>query len=338
MKKVLKKMMISIMVSFILQLCGFFYLNNSFLASNTAVKSQKVVDSSTSNKTLVSKANVPNNAKNINVSYDASYVSYYLSDVLYVVNTITGKSVNVGSSNGDIVSFYKWLPDRNRMLIVETKNRNLSLSYYDVAKSEKSNVTELLMVSSTSKVKDIEAAPLPNVIYIKVANSASYDSIYWVNIMKSRKKIVTKTENIGKIKVVPHEDKMLYEDSNNDKIYATEVSDALSFSGSTKLCLIQIDNNDQIYIGDVDSSNNIDKIYIGTLKGNWQTLKLDTPVSKTHLFVTVSGKAYINDNLKGLVREVRTLKETVYKGTFIQLYSDGIASLSDGNLVKTPFK
>jgi len=56
----------------------------------------------------------------INVSYNASYISYFSNNELYVVNTITGKSVVVDSSNGVKISFYKWLPDRNRMLICET--------------------------------------------------------------------------------------------------------------------------------------------------------------------------------------------------------------------------
>ncbi|HEY8803854.1 MAG TPA: hypothetical protein VIM42_01885 [Clostridium sp.] len=337
MKKVFKKMIICIIISLIIQIGGLFYLNNNILTSNTNVKSQKVADSSTSNKTTVSKANVPSNATTINVSYDASYISYYLNDELYVVNTVTGKSVNVSSSNGVKISFYKWLPDRNRMLIVETNNRNLSLSYYDVTQSQKSKVSDILMISSTSKVKDIEASPLTNVIYIKVKNGYKYDSIYWVNIMKSRKKIVTKSKYIGNIQVVPHEDKMLYEDLTNNKVYATGVDHALSFIGSTKSCLLGIDNNDQVYIGDVDSNNNIDKIYFGTLNGSWKSLQLNTPVSKAHLFVTASGKVYINDKIKGTVTELQTRKETTYKGVFIQLYSDGIASLSDGNLVKTPF-
>ena len=337
MKKVFKKMIICIIISLIIQIGGLFYLNNNILTSNTNVKSQKVVDSSKSNKTTVSKANVPSNATTINVSYDASYISYYLNDELYVVNTVTGKSVNVSSSNGVKISFYKWLPDRNRMLIVETNNRNLSLSYYDVTQSQKSKVSDILMISSTSKVKDIEASPLTNVIYIKVKNGYKYYSVYWVNIMKSRKKIVTKSKYIGNIQVVPHEDKMLYEDLTNNKVYATGVDHALSFIGSTKSCLLGIDNNDQVYIGDVDSNNNIDKIYFGTLNGSWKSLQLNTPVSKAHLFVTASGKVYINDKIKGTVTELQTRKETTYKGVFIQLYSDGIASLSDGNLVKTPF-
>ncbi|MBU3192235.1 hypothetical protein K9O30_22730 [Clostridium bowmanii] len=334
MKKVFKKMIICSMISLIIQIGGLFYLNNYLLTSNATVKFQKVEDSS--NKTSVSKANVSSNATNVNVSYDASYISYYLNNELYVVNTITGKSFNVNSSNGVKISFYKWLPDRNRMLIVETQSRNLSLSYYDVTQSQKSKVSDILMISSASIVKDIEASPLTNVIYIKVKNGYKDYSIYWVNIMKTRKKIVTNSKYIGNIQVVPHEDKMVYEDLANNKVYATGPNHALNFSGSTKSCLLAIDNNDQVYVGNVDSNNNVDKIYYGKLGGSWKSTPLSMPVSKNHLFVTASGKVYINDKTKCTVTEIQTSKETTYKGTFLQSYSDGIASLSDGNLVKTP--
>ena len=128
--------------------------------------------------------------------------------------------------------------------------------------------------------------------------------------MKSRKKIATTSKYVGNIGVIPHEDKMVYEN---------------------------LDNNDQVYVGNVDSNNKIDKIYYGKLGGDWQSLPLSTPVSKTDLFVTANGKVYINDKIKSTVTELQTRKETTYKGILLQLYNDGIASLSDGNLVKTPF-
>lgn len=336
--KVFKNITICIMISLIVQISGFFYLNNYFLASNTAVKSQKVPDQS--KKTSVPKISVPNNADSINVSYNGSYVSYFLNDELYVVNTITGSSVNVSSYDGIKISFYKWLPDRNRMLTAQTENSSLHLSYYDADEAEKSNITDILMNRSTSKVKDIEAAPLPNVIYIKVSNGIKYDSIYRVNIMKSIKKISTKTKNIGNIKVTPLEDKMVYEDLTNSKVYKTGISNALKFNGSVKSCLLQIDNNDEVYIGEVNSNNNIDKIYFGALKddtSSWNTFQMSTQVSKDSLFVTAGGKIYINDNLKASVTELQSGKETAYKGTFLQLYDDGIASISQGILVKTSF-
>ncbi|MBU3161725.1 hypothetical protein KPL37_18720 [Clostridium frigoris] len=337
MSNVFKKLRLCIIISLIVQGGGFFYLNNYLLTSSTTVKSQKVGDSTRSNKTSVSTFKVPSNATTINISYDASYISYYLNKELYVVNTKTCKSVNIPSSNGAKISFCKWLPDRNRMLIVETLNRNLSLSYYDVTQSQKSKVSDILMISSASTVKDIEASPLTNVIYIKVKNGYKYYSIYWVNIMKSRKKVVTNSEYIGNIQVIPHEDKMVYEDLTNSKVYATGPDHALNFGDSTKSCLLAIDNNDQVYIGNINSNNKIDKIHYGKLGGKWELFLLSTPISKDKLFVTGSGKVYINDKIKCTVTELKTNKETIYKGKFIQAYSDGIASLSDGNLVETPF-
>jgi len=178
MKKVFKKMIICIIISLLIQISGLLYLNNSLLTSTSTVKSQEVTNSASSTKLSASKVNIPSNATTINVSYDASYVSYYLNNELYVVNTITNKSVTVNPSNGVKITFYKWLPDRNRMLICETNNRNLSLSYYDVTQSQQSKVSDILMISSASIVKDIEASPLTNVIYIKVKNGYKYYSIY----------------------------------------------------------------------------------------------------------------------------------------------------------------
>jgi hypothetical protein len=336
--KVFKNIILCIIISLIIQFSGLFYLNNYFLTSNGDVKSLKVVDPN--NKTSVSQINIPNNAKAINVSYNAGYISYFLNDELYVINTITGQSVNVSLSNGIKISFYKWLPDRNRILIAQTENRSLYLSYYDAAEMKKGNITDLLMVSSASKVKDIEAAPLPNVIYIKVSNSNENNSIYWVNIMESKKKIITETKNIGNIKAAPLEDKMVYEDLTNGKIYVTGINNALSFHGSARLRLLGIGDNDQVYIGNADSSNNIDKIYFGSFTDdtlNWQTLKLSTPIGKENIFVSDSGNVYINDNLKGTIKEPQTGKETFYKGKFLRLYIDGIASINDGILVKTSF-
>lgn len=52
------------------------------------------------------------------------------------------------------------------------------------------------------------------------------------------------------------------------------------------------------------------------------------------MFVMPSGKIYINDNLKGIVTEITSGKQYVYKGNFVQIYEGGIASINDGKLQK----
>lgn len=333
-----KNLIIWVMISLIIQMGGLYYLNNNLLASDTAVKSKKVVNSQTKKPDV--EVRIPDNAKNINVSYDAKYVAYYANEILYVVNNQTGKMDSVTFTDGAKVSFYKWLPDRNRMLIAEKNSGKLSLSYYDVDKAQKDSISELTMADSKSEVVDIEAAPLPNVIYIKVSTGGKRNNIYWINIMKDKKKIETKSYIIGKIEVVPHEDKMLYEDLTYNKVYATGMESALTFKDSKKTCLLGIDNNDQVYIGNVNSDGKIDQIFYGTLKqstSSWQTINLNSAVNKSDLFVAANGKVYINDNLKATFTEFQTGKITNYKGVFLELYNNGVASTSDGILIKTTF-
>ena len=324
------------MISLIIQLSGLFYIDNFFLDSNLALKSQKIVDLITN-----AKINVPNNALHINTSFDASYIAYYLNKDLFIIDTKTGKSKNLSFSNNIKVSFYKWLPDRNRILIAEKDINNLSISYYDIDKGQMDNITKFSMLSSKSEVVDIVASPLINVIYIKVENGPQRASVYWVNVMKSEKRISTKTNNIGNIEAIPHEDKMLYENLSDNMVYVTGTRNALDFSGIKNLSLLEVDNNDNVYIGAIDYNNNISKLYFGALKDNtstWQVLNFGIPVNRNNLFITASGKVYINNNLKGTITDVETGKQIAYRGSFLQLYSDGIVSLNKGALVKTLFK
>ncbi|MEI8217154.1 MAG: hypothetical protein WCF96_08640 [Eubacteriales bacterium] len=334
--RVIKNIIICIIISLIIQLSGLFYIDNFFLDSSFALKSQKIVDLMTN-----AKINIPNNALNINTSFDAAYIAYYLNNELFVVDTKSGKSTNLSYSNNIKVSFYKWLPDRNRILIAEKDKNNLSISYYDIDKGQMDNITKFPMLSSKSEVVDIVASPLINVIYIKVENGPQRVSVYWVNVMKSEKRISTRTNNIGNIEAIPHEDKMVYENLTDNMIYATGSRSALEFNGTTKLSLLKVDNNDMVYIGAIDNNNNINKIYFGTLNENtasWGVLNFGIPVNRNNLFITASGAVYVNNNLKGTITDINTGKGLAYRGSFLQLYSDGIASLNKGTLVKTLFK
>lgn len=334
--KVFKTITIWVMISLIIQMAGLFYLNNFLLASDNVVKSKKVVNSENTKPDVEVK--IPEDAKDINVSYDAKYVAYYANEKLYVINNQTGKTDNVSFTDGAKVSFYKWLPDRDRMLIAEKNSGKLSLSYYDVKKDQKDSISKITMADSESEVVDIKIAPLPNVIYIKVANSTNTNSIYWINIMKDKKKIETKSSNIGRIEVLPHADKMVYESATYKKVYVTGMENSLSFSGVDQTCLLGVDSEDQVYIGKVNSDGKVSQIYYGTVKqstSNWQTINLTSSVKKSDLFVAENGKLYINDNLKATFTEVKTGKITNYKGVFLEIYNNGIASINDGVLVKT---
>lgn len=340
--KIIKRVVFWIIISISVQCAGLFYVNNYFLSEQTSYKSKKVV--TTAPKKSDVEVNIPDSSKNINASYDGKYVAYYQNDVLKVVNTKTAQTKNVEFGDGVKVSFYKWLPDRNRMLIAEkTSSKSGSgfmLSYYDVDKDAKDDIKNLTWADSKSEVEDIQASTLTNVIYVKVAHSGKRSSIYWINIMKEMKKVDTISYLIGNIRSIPHDDRLVYEDLTYHRILATNVKKPLSINGVDNPCLLDVDNDDNIYIGQV-INNKVVKIYSGTLKedtSKWKVTALKEPADKGDILINENGKIYIHNVLKGILKEVDNGKETSYKGTIIGMYSDGIASVSDGKLVKTTLK
>lgn len=339
--KLFKRILIWIMLSLTIQFAGLFYADNYLFASDTSIKTKKVVKSDV--KKVDVEIKVPDNATHVSVSFDARYLAYYDGDVLKVVNTKTGEEKKVEFGDGVQVSFYKWLPDRNRMLIAEkeTSNRssNFKLAYYDVDKSVKEDVKDLDWADKKAEVEDIQASPLTNVIYVKVANSGKRSSIYWINIMKEMKKVDTRAYVIGKTTLLPHEDTLVYEDLTYNKIYATDKDSPISIEGVNTPSLLGVDDNDNVYIGETEN-NKVTKIYYGSIKDKgdkFQVINLNASVDKNDIFVTPQGKVYINDNLKGSVREFGIGKEYTYQGTFTQMYNGGVISISDGKLIKTQF-
>jgi hypothetical protein len=339
--KKLKKVMVWAALSLIVQFSGLFYADNYLFSSDGGkIVSKKVEEKS---KQAVKDIQIPQTANHINLSYDGKYVAFYENEILDVVNSMTGEVKKIDFNQGVKVSYYKWLPDRNRMLIAEKPSGksggNIKLSYYDVDKGEKVEVKDIAWTDSKSEVVDIKLSTLTNVIYIKVAHSGNRSSIYWLNIMKELKKVDTKGYLIGNMEVIPHEDKLVYEDLTYSKINITNMKDPLTFKNSGKMTLISIDEEDNIYLGEIQN-NKIVKIYYGIAKqpaDKWKSTILKEPVEQKDMYVSGAGTIYFNDNLKGVVTDITTGKETKYEGRFLQMYSEGVATISQGKLLKVKF-
>lgn len=338
--KVFKKIVLWVVISLTLQLSGLFYANNYILTSDTSpIKTKKIVKKTTKSPEI--KIDIPDEAKNISLSYDGRFAAYYTSDGLKVIDTKNGQQKNVNFGSDTQISFYKWIPNRNRMLIAEKSNlkleSNITLAYYDVDKNVKEDIKELDWADKNSEVEDIQASPLTNVIYVKVANGGKRSSIYWINVMKELKKVETKAYMIGNIEIIPHEDKLVYEDLTYHKIYATDQEQSIDVDGVDNPSLLGIDDDDNIYIGESDGDK-ISKIFYGNIKentSNFKSIDLNSPFDKNDIYVNSQGNIYVNDNFKGIVTEMKNGKQYKYPGTFIQIYDNGIASVSDGKLLKT---
>lgn len=341
--KWMKRISIWIAVSLSLQFLGLFYVDHYFLATDSKVVMKKV-DENKSDKLKNIDITVPANVENILVSYDAKYLSYYENEKLNIVNCKDGSTKNIDVEEGTKISFYKWLPDRNRILLVEKKSydesSNLVLYYYDVSKGEKVKVKDLAWGDTKSEVEDIQLSTLTGVTYVKVSNKGERSSIYRIDRMGNMTKINTIPNFVSNIALVRHEDKLVYEGLVYNSIYVTSHDEPLSIKGVEKLTLIGADGDDNVYLGEI-KDNLISKVYYGKTSENtsdWKVLDLQTPSEKKDLFVSSTGKVYENDALRGVIKEVISGTQTSYEGKLLQLYTKGIVSLVNNKVAFVPFK
>ena len=339
--KIFRRIVIWGMISIALQMSGFYYINKYYLSDETNIKVSKLKKNTDTAKSI--EVAVPAGIKNISASYNGKYAAYNDSGDLNIVDMSTGEKKTVYFDSGVEVSCYKWLPDRNRMLIAEkhttSSGINFELAYYDVDKDTKEKIEDLAWTGNSADVSDIEASPLTNVIFIKIAYNDKQSTIYWMNIMADKKKISTVTNSIGSICIVPHEDKLLYENTDNKRVYMTGSKSALSVGTTGKAVLLSIDNNDNAYLGELSTDGTISRVYYGqtgAATSTYSVIELGKAVSRDAILVSSEGKIYLNDKFTGSITDLASAKQYAYKGNFVQIYDGGILSLSDNKLVKTP--
>jgi len=338
-----KRIIIWIVVSLTMQCLVLFYVDHYFLATDSKVVTQKV-DDKKAEKIKNIDIKVPENAKNILTSYDAKYLSYFENEKLKIVNCKDGSIKDIAANEASKISFYEWLPDRNRMLLVEKKSSdvssNLVLYYYDVSKDEKVKIKDLAWSDTKAEVEDIQLSTLTGVTYVKVSSKGERSSIYRIDRMGTMTKANTIPNFVSNISLVRHEDTLIYEGLVYNKIFATTNDQAIIIKGIDKLTLMGTDDNDNVYVGELKDKL-ISKIYYGKTSENtsdWKVIDLQEPSKKSDLFVTSEGKVYQNDALKGVVKEINSGTQTSYEGKLLQLYTKGIVSLIDNKISFVLFK
>lgn len=354
--KAIKRIIIWVLISIIMQMAVLYYVDNYLFASDDVsnnIVSKKVEEGKERKKKDVDII-VPEEAKNVSLSFDGSYLSYYMDDVLTVTDVYTGEEKQVDLEDKLQVSFYKWAPDRNIIMISAKKEYNNSAKFlfysYDAerdmaSKLETKEEDETAFVASkTSEVEDMQLSPFTNMTYIKTSLKGGRSTIHSINIMKRINKINTQVYFIGDIRIIPNDDRIAYEDVTKNKVYVTGKTKPINIDQVDGLSLINVDDNDIVYVGELENleaSLKVKSIYYGTMNedtSQWKRISLLEPVNKKDICVSREGNIYINDNLKGIVKELKSNKETTYKGIYLQMYDGGVASISDGKLLQKELK
>ena len=182
------------------------------------------------------------------------------------------------------------------------------------------------------EVEKITTSVLTNVYYINVNKGSSRNIVYRIDRNEDLKPVDIKADVLGNMEVIPHEDRLIYEDKVTGKFFVTSPNKQLTFNSNEKLTLLGIDRNDVIYMGEL-KGDKISSVIYGKITENtstWKKITLDLAVAKGDLYFNNESEILINDNLKGSVKNLTTGNEVEYEGKFIQIKEDFIATM-DGS-------
>ena len=338
--KLYKKIIAWAILSVILQIGGLFILDNFIFKHSSNFQSKKI--DIEKNNTEDINATIPTGAENINISYNGKYLTYYENDTLYIEESKTGTKTEVKTEDNGEILYYKWLSDRDRIIIAEKVikdgNNVIQLITYSPKDSSISYVTDICDYEDDMEVMKITESTFTSVYYVDIYKGGLKSIVYRVDINNDKSKVSLQASVLGNMQVIPHVDRLVYEDEINNKFYVTSPNKQLSFNSNKNLTLLGIDRNDVIYIGELNGEK-ISSIIYGKVDedtSSWKTITLDAVVNKDDLYFNNNSEILINDNLKGAVKNLSTGVEVEYEGKLIQIKEDFIATTdNNGKLVYT---
>lgn len=357
--RLLKKILIWTLIAGIVE--GIMFFSFDKLYAKPINNYNEVKSTSQVKKDDFNEISVTQNGGKVNISYDGKYVSYCEDKMLKVFNTKDKSNNDVDLTSNSTICYSKWLPDSNLLLVCEKDNKTISLFSYDADKSSKKELigfdTEPIKIkldNSNDTVDNIALSTSNHVMYIKVLSKTGESEIYQINVNGDLGKLQTSDNVIGNTCMVPHDDKLIYEDMESGELKMLSVS-TVEKNGKTKnttktsnievndgseKVLLGTDSDDKIYVG-IMENNKISAIFYGdskTKSDQWKTLKLQELTDKNNIIITQEGNMYINQQSKASVKNVASNAETKYSGTFAEIKGKYVYSISNGKVSRIALK
>ena len=323
-----------IAVSLILQCSVLFFLDKFYFKDNTDVSMEKVVIGSQQKKEIIH-VNIPSDAKDIKVSYDGKYISYYMGFILNVCDTDSGEVKQLETINSGNILKSVWLEDRNMLLTLEVEDNQIILCNYNPEKNVNEKIVDICRYSKAYKTFNIKASTITGVTYVRVGNM-----IYRIDINQTAAvRVPTVVRNIGEVGLIPTKDRLVYMANNGSIIHVTQPNERIEINTSGKLKILGIDEEGILYLGEI-IDNKVHKIIkkdLDNVESKSQKVQLKEPVDAKDIFIDGTGTIFINNNLNKTITNIGTGSQVKYEGKFLSFYNNGISSIVNGRYYKTQY-
>jgi hypothetical protein len=324
------------------------FLDKYYLADNSDIQGTLVSSKISKN----AKVTLPQDAKNVLYSLDGDYITYMENNKIQVIDLNSGDKKEVVADNNMSISYYKWVGDRDRIILAEksTNNSYFKLYYYDVVNNNtveisdgiKQSIIKIPANGKSDAVTDIQLSTFTSRIYIKMTNSSKTTHMYKMNIMASGGSINLPYNNIGTINLLTNDDILLYENLANNRIYFRGKSSPFTITENKEakkyFKIIGSDNEDVIYLaGYTQGSSKTSTVYYGNDTKGWAVSTLSQQADLKDIFVSSSGEIYVNYVDNNLIFKINDGLQFIYPGKLIGVYTDGIISLQNNQVIRTNF-
>lgn len=364
--KYIKIFISGIAVLLVVELSVLIYVDHGVLRESDTFHVKKVDNSSVKKKEAL-KIRLADDAKDIKASYDGKYLSYTEDGKLRVMNMSTGKLSAISMDDDMKLDFYKWVYDRNQLIIAE-RDYSSSYGYYvklynldaeDLEESAKpseirntvnNTSARIILPRKSSHVTDMDFSTSTVMTFLKITDGSGNSIIWRFNVPDENYSLKSvKTEKIGRMQCLKNESELLYEDTKNNKVYVYGYG-SLKTGGTRSLNLIGFDTSDNIYLAENDGSGKTEKIYYGGIIENSETdsdsaevntdpelkeINLSQAADIDNLYITANGGIYETDSVNHTCKNLVKGTSVKFKGKILSFYENGFITENDGILGET---
>lgn len=325
------------LLSVILQCLVLFVFDKFYFKLNSDVN-VKAIDIASQHTKENNDVKLPGNMMDKKISYDGEYIAYLNNnDELKVFNTLKADEINVDIEN-EKASYYTWLRDRNRLIVITNikyNNKKNTVNLYSIdVDTNKTKKIELGNMNSSYKVNEITVSTKTGVIYIEFKNEDTKESIVKrIDNNDDVTDVKLVTNSPGNIEIMPRADRLVYDSEKESGIYLTQPNKKLGINPVYKVRLLGVDETGNIYFGEI-KDNKVFKIVYGNVEkpiDTWNKIPLEKNLELNNINIGKDGEIYVLEEEQKSVKDIKNGKEYKYEGDFLQMYSNGFATIINGN-------
>lgn len=293
------------------------YINNYYLKDNGEYVAKIITPSSSA--AAIKGVSVTSGAQNLACSHDGRYVAYLENGVVSVIDMTNSSVYHIDSIADMQVSYFKWVYDRDRLIIAQkptaASGKYTKLYYYDMKDRALTEIRdntndksiELSMGDAADQVSDYDMSTTIVKAYVKITSQSGKSKLWTVDAYGGGADVrgSTVTTNIGKIQSLKTQDKLIYENKDNGKVYLYGKSTPITAGGNTNLSIVGFDSSDNVYLA-LTNGGATNTIYHGSYdsdeaKWNFESVSLSASVNIGNVYVGLDGSIYYVDEASSAI-------------------------------------